>query len=167
MREQVLAMARDPEYADFGATLLAERVERELGVRVSAETLGAWWKGAGLWQRKRKRAKHRSRRPRRAARGELLQWDSSVHAWLEDRGPPDLVLIALHDDATSGFMHGRFVERDTGAANRRAIVECLERHGRPRAVYVDHAGHFGQRLGPEGKRTRTIIGTALESWASR
>ena len=29
-------------------------------------------------------------------------------------------------------------------------------------VYVDHAGHFGQCLGPEGKRTRTIIGTALE-----
>ncbi len=161
-REQVLVMARDPDYADFGATFLAEHVERELGVRVSAETLRAWRKGAGLWQRKRKRAKHRRRRPRRAARGELLQWDSSVHAWLEDRGPPDLVLIALHDDATSGFMHGRFVERDTGAANRRAIVECLERHGRPRAVYVDHAGHFGQRLGPEGKRTRTIIGTALE-----
>ena len=75
------------------------------------------------------------------------QWDSSVHAWLEDRGPPDLVLIALHDDATSGLLHGRFVERDTGAANQRAIVECLERHGRPRAVYVDHASHFGQRCG--------------------
>ena len=59
-------------------------------------------------------------------------------------------------------MCGRFVERDTGAANRRAIVECLERHGRPRAVYVDRAGHFGQCFGPEGKPTRTIIGAALE-----
>jgi len=122
------ALARDPDYADFGATLRAEHVELELGVRVSAETVRAWRMGAGLWQRKRKRAKRRSRRPRCAARGELLQRDSSVHAWLEDRGPPDLVLIALHDDATSGFMHGRFVERDTGAANRRAIVERLERH---------------------------------------
>ena len=27
---------------------------------------------------------------------------------------------------------------------------------------VDHAGHFGQHSGPEDKRTRTIIGTALE-----
>ena len=146
-RERVLAMARDPDYSDFGPTLLAEQVKRDLDLRVSAETVRAWLTGAGLWTRKRKRAKHRSRRPRRAARGELLQWDSSVHAWLED---------------TSGLLHGRFVERDTGAANRRAIVECLERHGRPQAVYVDHASHFGQRCGPEDKPTRTIIGTALE-----
>ena len=145
-----------------GPTLLAEQVERDLDLRVSTETVQAWLTGAGLWTRKRKRAKHRSRRPRRAARGELIQWDSSVHAWLEDRGPPDLVLIALHDAATSGLLHGRFVERDTGAANRRAIVECLERHGRARAVYVDHASHFGQRCGPEDKPTRTIIGTASE-----
>ena len=34
-RERALAMARDPDYADFGATLLAEHVELELGVRVS------------------------------------------------------------------------------------------------------------------------------------
>ena len=27
---------------------------------------------------------------------------------------------------------------------------------------MDHAGHFGQRCGPEDKPTRTIIGTALE-----
>ena len=77
-RGRVLAMARDPDYTDFGATLLAERVEQKLGVRVSEETLRAWRMGAGLWQRKRKRVKHRSRRPRRAARGELLQWAVSA-----------------------------------------------------------------------------------------
>ena len=161
-RERVLAMARDPDYAGFGPTLLGEHAERVLEVHVSAETVRGWLVAEGLWARKRRRAKHRSRRPRRAARGELIQWDSSVHRWLEDRGPADLVLIALHDDATNGFMCGRFVERDTGAANRRAIVECLERHGRPKAVYVDRAGHFGQCFGPEGKPTRTIIGAALE-----
>ena len=56
----------------------------------------------------------RRRRPRRAALGELVQWDSSVHAWLDDRGPVGLMLVALHDDATARMQHGRFVARDTG-----------------------------------------------------
>ena len=56
---------------------------------------------AGLSKRQRRRAKHRGRRPRRAPLGELEQWDSSVHAWLEDRVAGDQVLISIHDDATS------------------------------------------------------------------
>ncbi len=93
--------------------------------------------------------------------GELVQWDSSVHAWLEDRGPGDLVLVALHDDATDRMLHGQFVERDTGAANRRAIIACMKRHGRPLAVYADHAAHFGQRA-RDGKRTKSVIARGLE-----
>ena len=162
VREAVLAMAAAPVYADFGPTLLAEHAARELGVEASADTVRRWLTEAGLWTRKRKRARHRSRRPRRAALGELVQWDSSVHAWLEDRGPGDLVLVALHDDATGRMLHGRFVERDTGAANRRAIIECLERHGRPLAVYTDHAGHFGQRA-KDGERTKSVIARGLEA----
>ena len=87
-REQVLVMARDPDYADFGATFLAERVERELGVRVSAETLRAWRKGAGLWQRKRKRAKHRRRRPRRAARASCSSGTARFTPGLKTGGRP-------------------------------------------------------------------------------
>ena len=158
VREAVLAMAA-AVYAGFGPTLLAEHAARELGVEASADTVRRWLTEAGLWTRKRKRARHRSRRPRRAALGELVQWDSSVHAWLEDRGPGDLVLVALHDDATGRMLHGRFVERDTGAANRRAIIECLERHGRPLAVYTDHAGHFGQRAKDGERRSLIRSGT--------
>ena len=161
VRERVLALAAEPVYAGFGPTLLAEHARRRLGVRVSPETMRAWLTEAGRWRRRRKRSKHRSRRPRRAALGELVQWDSSVHPWLEDRGPADLVLVALHDDATSRMQHGRFVVRDTGAANRRAIIECLERHGRPLAVYADHAGHFGQRT-RDGGRTKSVIARGLE-----
>ena len=73
----------------------------------------------------------------------------------ETGGWPTSCLIALHDNATSGFMHGRFEPR-------RAIVKWLERHGRPQAVYVDHAGTSGSAPARRTKRTRTIIGTALE-----
>lgn len=161
VRDLVLGVASDPTYRDFGSTLLAEHVARRFGVRVSSETVRRWRKAAGLWQRQRKRAKHRSRRPRRAAVGELGQWDSSVHSWLEDRGPDDLVLISIHDDATNRLQMARFVERDDGAENRRALIAYLRLHGRPLAFYVDHAGHFGQWRTEKGRRTDTIIARGL------
>ena len=161
VRERVLEVAVDPLYRDFGPTLLAEHLERSFELCVSSETLRHWMMEAGLWTRRRRRAKHRSRRPRRAALGELGQWDSSVHAWLEDRAAGDQVMISIHDDATSRLMMARFVERDDGAENRRAIIAYLRSHGRPVAVYTDHAGHFGQWLSEKEKRTDTIIARAL------
>ena len=157
-----MAIAMDPLYRDFGPTLLAEHLERTFGVRVSVETLRNWMLEDGLWERRRKRAKHRRRRKRRAALGELGQWDSSVHRWLEDRAG-ELVLISIHDDATSRLMMARFVERDDGAENRRAIIAYLRCHGRPQAVYTDHAGHFGQWLSKKEERTDTIIGRGLDA----
>ncbi|WP_420462637.1 hypothetical protein [Candidatus Palauibacter sp.] len=70
-------------------------------------------------------------------------------------------LISIHDDATSRLLMARFVARDNGAENRRAIIEYLGRHGRPVAVYTDHAGHFGQWLSKKQERTGTIISRAL------
>ncbi len=116
---------------------------------------------AGLWERRRKRAKHRSRRHRRLALGELAQWDSSVHRWLEDRYPGELVLISIHDDATNRLMAARFVRKDDGAENRRAIIDYLRAHGRPLAVYTDRAGHFGQKRSKGKPRTESIISRAL------
>lgn len=161
LRERVLEVASEPLYRDFGPTLLAEHLERSFALRMSPDTLRSWMMEAGLCKRQRRRARHRSRRPRRAALGELEQWDSSVHAWLEDRAVGDQVLISIHDDATSRLMMARFVERDDGAENRRAIIGCLQRHGRPLAVYTDHAGHFGQWLTKKEERTDTIISRAL------
>ncbi|WP_420632683.1 ISNCY family transposase [Candidatus Palauibacter sp.] len=161
VREVALSVAADPLYADFGPTLPAEHLERRFAVVVSPDTLRRWMLEAGLWERRRRRARHRSRRPRRAALGELGQWDSSVHPWLEERSPGSRALISIRDDATSRLLMARFVARDNGAENRRAIIEYLGRHGRPVAVYTDHAGHFGQWLSKKEERTGTIISRAL------
>ena len=40
----------------------------------------------------------------------------------------------------------------------------LRRHGRPLAVYTDHAGHFGQWQSKKSKRTDTLIARALANW---
>jgi hypothetical protein len=56
---------------------------------------------AQLWRAKRAKitAVHQWR-PRRECFGELVQWDTSEHDWLERRGPK-LHLVAMIDDATS------------------------------------------------------------------
>jgi len=79
-------------------------------------------------------------RPRRECFGELVQWDTSEHDWLEGRGPK-LYLIGMMDDATSRAL-GRFVEHDSTAENMRLLWRWLERFGRPLEYYTDKAGLF-------------------------
>jgi hypothetical protein len=167
-----LKRARDPVFRDFGPTLLAEHLgrDREAPGAVQASTLRLWMIEAGLWKPRRRGARHRKARPRRAAFGELIQWDSSEHAWFEDRAPGRFFLIQMHDDATNRLLLARFVKRDDGEANRQAAIDYLRRWGRPVAFYTDKAGHFGQMTRPvsgipleerDAKRTESVIRRAL------
>lgn len=142
IRERALERARDPLFRDFGPTLLAEHLSRDLEIGpLNPHTLRRWLIEAGLWSRKRRRPQHRRRRERRAACGELVQMDTSIHPWLEGRSSEEVVLVALIDDASSRLF-ARFFPRDTGAANRQLLIDYLQRFGRMRAVYADRAGHF-------------------------
>ena len=167
-----LEKAQEPLFSDFGPTLLAEHLSAhpEAMEEVKAVTLRLWMIEAGLWQARHRKARHRKARPRRAAFGELIQWDSSEHAWFEDRVPGRFVLIKLHDDATNRLLMARFVPVDDGVANRQIVIDYLRRWGRPVAFYTDKAGHFGQWTRPvstiplqerEAKRTESIIRRAL------
>ncbi|MBO0699844.1 MAG: ISNCY family transposase, partial [Zavarzinella sp.] len=104
------------------------------------ETLRRWLLAAGLWERKRHRDPHRTRRPRRACFGELVQMDASVHEWLEGRGE-SAVLIALIDDAT-GRILARFYPGGTVAAHLDLLGVWLRRYGRPVALYTDRHSIF-------------------------
>ena len=54
-------------------------------------------------------------RERRAQVGELVQTDSSPHAWLEQRGPRR-TLLAFVDDASSALQYAHFVPVETSRA---------------------------------------------------
>jgi hypothetical protein len=140
---------QEPVFRDFGPTLLAEHLSRdpEIG-ELNPHTLRRWMIEEGRWKPRRRGARHRKARPRRAAFGELIQWDSSEHAWFENRMEGRQVLIQMHDDATNRLMMARFVARDNGAANRQIAIDYLKRWGRPLAFYTDKAGHFGRRTRP-------------------
>lgn len=142
VRERALQKARQPLYHDFGPTLLSEHLARdpEIG-SVHPATLRRWMIAEGLWKPAAQGKRHRKRRERRAAFGELVLMDTSIHPWLEERFGQEIVLIALIDDATSRLT-ARFFPRDTGAANRQMIVDYLQAHGRMGALYTDRASHF-------------------------
>jgi hypothetical protein len=172
IRLRVLERAREAVYHGFGPTLLAEHLSRDPAIGpLSPATLRQWMIAAGLWEVHARKLRHRRRRQRRAACGELVQMDTSIHRWLEDRSSEEIVLIAMIDDATSRLF-ARFFPRDTGAANRRMIVDYISRFGRMGALYTDQAGHFQNRVGArvrsnaeerEAEQTHSIIRRALES----
>jgi transposase len=157
-RQKVLAAYRR-RYADFGPTFACEKLAEE-GLAVLPQTLRRWLIDAGLWQRRRRRDPHRSRRPRRDCFGELVQIDASVHDWLEGRGE-EPVLITLIDDATS-YLMARFYPAGTAEAHMDLIGRWLRRHGRPLAFYSDRHSIFEpQDKGKALPDAETQLGRAL------
>ena len=128
-------------YRGFGPTLAGEYLSKHHSIDVSRETVRGWMIEAKLWRAKKQSIeKIHQWRQRRSRVGELVQWDTSEHAWLEDRGPK-LYLINMIDDASSR-LHARFVLHDSTAENMRLLWSYVERHGRPGGFYTDKASLF-------------------------
>jgi transposase len=140
-KQEAMRILSEPVYAGFGPTLAAEYLSSKHGLAVSKETLRHWMMEAKLWRgRKRKPEQAHLRRPRRTRCGELVQWDTSDHDWLEGRSER-IYLISMIEDATSR-LYARFVSSDSTAENMRVLWGYLERHGRPLACYTDKASLF-------------------------
>jgi transposase InsO family protein len=128
-------------YRGFGPTLAAEYLRKKHGIEASKETVRQWMIRGKLWQAKPEKVKKvHVWRPRRSRLGELVQWDTSEHDWLEGRGEK-LYLIAMIDDATSRLW-ARFVRHDSTEENMKLLWSYLEKFGRPLAFYTDKASLF-------------------------
>ncbi|HZY83616.1 MAG TPA: ISNCY family transposase [Gemmataceae bacterium] len=158
LHRRVLQVYRK-DYPDFGPTFAAEKLA-ERGLEVSPDTLRRWLLAEGLWQPQRRREQHRSRRPRRACLGELVQMDTSIHDWTEGRGE-DMVLIHMIDDATSRLL-ARFYGADTVLNHMDLLWRWLQVHGRPLALYTDRHSIFEpQNKGQALPGAETQFGRAL------
>jgi hypothetical protein len=80
-------------------------------------------------------------RPRRSGYGELVQWDTSNHDWLEGRGEAVRYLVRAIDDATSRS-GGRFVRHDGTRENMGVLWQYVESNGRMVDLYTDRAAMF-------------------------
>jgi transposase len=132
---KVAVLARYQErYPDFGPTLAAEKLALD-GYPIDHETLRGWLIKAGLWQKRRKRAKHRSWRERRAHFGELVQMDGSHHKWFEERAPK-CCLMNMVDDA-QGTTQSWLAEEETIFAAMKVLWQWIDHYGIPQSLYTD------------------------------
>src|SRR6185295_2347172 len=132
---KAVVLARYQErYPDFGPTLAAEKLALD-GHAIDHETLRGWLIKAGLWQKRRKRAKHRSWRERRAHFGELVQLDGSQHKWFEERAAK-CCLMNMVDDA-QGTTQSLLDEEETIFAAMRLLWQWIKLYGIPQSLYTD------------------------------
>src|SRR5882757_806619 len=141
VEEEAMQILSADLYKGFGSTLASEYLADRHDIEVSKETLRQWMMRAKLWRAKEQKVKAvHVWRPRRSRFGELVQWDTSDHDWLEGCGEK-LYLIAMIDDATSRLF-ARFVRHDTAEENLRLLGRYVEKFGRPMAFYTDKASLF-------------------------
>ena len=140
-QERAIVLLKQPEWHDFGPTFASEQLGKRHDIRVSKETVRGWMVAAGLWKaQSRKLGEAHFWRPRRSGYGELVQWDTSTHDWLEGRGDVRY-LVRWIDDATSRS-GGRFVLHDGTRENMGVLWQYAEGNGRMVDLYTDRAGIF-------------------------
>ena len=168
IQARAVAVLKTPDWHDFGPTFAKEQLGKLHDIKVSKETVRQWMIEEKLWKSKsRKLGTIHEWRERRSHRGELVQWDTSTHDWLERRGEPVKCLVRMIDDATSQSW-GRFVWSDGTRENMGVLWEYLARYGRPVDCYTDGHAMFkvpdraGESKPKEGEPERlTQIGRAL------
>jgi len=133
-RQRALEAYRS-KYYDFGPTLAAEKLWEYESIKVSKETFRSWLIDAGLWQKPKKKAKHRQYRQRKSRLGMMVQIDGSEHAWFEDRGPKS-VLMAYIDDATNQ-VYGRFYGYEGTIPAMDSFIRYARKYGLPCSLYLD------------------------------
>jgi hypothetical protein len=168
IRARAMTIVKSEEWSDFQPTFAAEQLAKRHQIQVSKETMRQWMIREGIWQSQGRQVQEVHQwRPRRSHYGELVQWDTSEHDWLEGRGEPVRHLVRMIDDATSRSW-GRFVPRDGTRENMGVLWEYVIRFGRAVDYYTDRDSMFAvaPRPGESQEQQRqadrlTQIGRAL------
>jgi hypothetical protein len=126
-------------YEGFGPVLAREKLAEE-GYEMGRETLRRWLIEEKLWKPRRKRARHRTRRERKAHFGELVQMDGSHHQWFGDKEPMSC-LMDMVDDAT-GKTVALMGEQESTDLAMRTLWQWCRRYGIPKALYTDRKNVF-------------------------
>ena len=160
--EEVLRLYQE-KYYDLNVRHFREKLGEEHGIELSYTWVYSALVGAGLVQKRRKRAPHRRRRARRPLPGMLLHIDGSKHRWLNDDRWYDLLVIL--DDATSEIYYAQLVEEESTRTVMAGLREVIESQGVFCALYSDRGSHFF--VTPKGeervdKQRLTQVGRAMK-----
>jgi transposase len=160
--EKVLALYQE-KYFDLNVRHFQEKLQEEEEIELSYTWIYQALVGAGLVQKRRKRAPHRWRRERRPLPGMLLHIDGSKHRWLSDDRWYDLIVIL--DDATSEIYYAQLVEEESTRTVMAGLREVIEIKGLFCALYSDLGSHFfvTRKEGEKVDKDRlTQVGRALK-----
>ena len=129
-------------YQGANHTHFTELLQEREGIDLSRPTVRRILTKAGIGSpRSRRSPQHRFRRQRMPQAGMLVQLDGSHHAWLEDRGPKFVLLLAV-DDATGTVMAAWFCEQEDAHSYFLLVRGLVQRGGLPVAFYTDRHGVF-------------------------
>jgi transposase len=129
------------KYRGFNLTHMSEFLDKEEKIRVSRESVRQILLERGSYTKKRRHPRHRQWREPCSREGQMVQYDTSDHDWLEGRGPR-LYLIGGVDDATSKMAGAKFVLADGVKQNMEVFKDIVQRRGIPLSVYVDCGSNF-------------------------
>lgn len=129
------------KYQGFNITHVTEYLNTEEKIKISKESLRQILLSRGLHTRSKRHPKHLQWREPRAREGQMMQFDTTDHDWLEGRGPR-LYLIGGIDDATSACPGARFALSDSCSENMVVLKQIVETKGIPLSFYCDRDSKF-------------------------
>ncbi len=137
-----IRMLMTTRYDGFNDAHLTEKLQEQHALPVSRATVRRLRIGLGRPAHRRRRApKHRHRRPRVPALGQLVQLDASPFDWFEDRGPR-ATLHGLIDDATSRPLALWFRPSEDLHGYLIVLEQTCRRFGVPVTLYGDRLNVF-------------------------
>jgi transposase len=142
-REARIVWLYENRYAGYNFTHFHQKLTEREKIDVSYPTVYSLLMAAGYRSPKAHRMRkaeslHPSRK-RRAAFGELVQMDASVHDWFAN------ITSNLHlaiDDASSKVLGGHFEEQETLHGYYMVFGQIVERYGVPEEFYTDRRTVF-------------------------
>jgi transposase len=173
VRDRVVSLA-EQTYVGFNDTHLHEALTEREGIAISRVTLRRLLRAHGKPpKRKRRSRQHRRRREPSARRGQMVQWDGSLHPWV-GVGGPKWALLAAVDDADGKVVWALFAPAESSIAYFRLLEGVLSRAGIPLSLYHDQHGalrrsdgHWSLEEQLRGEQDPTQVGAALRDLAIR
>ena len=163
-REEILTLAHGI-CRDYNDQHLTEVLQDEHGLQVSRASVRRIRRAAGLASpHKYRRRRGHQRRERNPQAGMLLQFDASIHDWLEGRGPR-LALAAAIDDATNEVVGALFRDQEDAAGYFLLLRSISQSHGLPLAAYADRHTIFQSPVKPTIEQQ--LAGTVPQSQFAR
>jgi len=165
--EQIVGLVEDT-YAGLNDCHLQEVLAEREGIHIGRETLRSLLREAGFKPKRRRRpSKHRGRRERSPAKGQMVLWDGSPHRWFGQERPPCTLMSAI-DDADGDLIAAFFTPHETSEAYLRLLRAILRKRGIPVSIYQDkHSAlkrndpHWSLEEQLAGEQTPTQVGQAL------